>query len=476
VSTLSSHLAMWIAGLVAAVLSIIGGLFALPVILRFARRAGWWLLAAFGFALLVVGPPLLTANRPPDPRLPSLFFDHYATSLVGFGLASFAAIASLIRLLRRPRPGPMPDAPTAEAAGHFPDLEAAWAEIRRRLEQVEIDLAGQNVYLLLAPDEEAAAGLVGAAGLRLFAEAPEGPAPVHAYATADGVLLDCAGASSLGSQDAAGVARLEALCRLLLAERPDCPIVRGVAVVFPNDWAAQADAPRRAGAVRDDLQAIGRVLKVRCPTYAIFTQMEAVPGVPEFLARMTAPMLAQRAGFAVPTTQEFSGDLVDRGLVWMSGWFRSWILNLISADPLDDRGNGQLARLDHEIRRRRKRYRGQLESAFATPRDREPVLFRGCYFVATGAGPDAQAFAAGLLRGPRARLIADHVSTRWGLAAEADDRRYRRLAAVVAIGGGLILVPAWLWMASLSLLWLIGLLALAVAWVVVFLRLPGRRP
>jgi len=98
------------------------------------------------------------------------------------------------------------------------------------------------------------------------------------------------------------------------------------------------------------------------------------------------------------------------------------------------------------------------------------------YFVATGAGPDAQAFAAGLLRGPRARLIADHVSTRWGLAAEADDRRYRRLAAVVAIGGGLILVPTWLWMASLSLLWLIGLLALAVAWVVVFLRLPGRRP
>ena len=469
-SILSSHLAMWIGGLIAAVLSLIGGIFALPVLWKFARRAGWWLLAAFGFALLVVGPLLLPAPRWLDPRLPSLFYDHYRASLLAFGVASFAALAALIRSLRRPRPDALPE----EAAGHFSDLDAAWAEVRRRLDQAEVDLSGQNVYLLIAPDEDAAADLVRSAGLRLFAEAPEGPAPIHAYATADGVLLSCGGASSLGSQDPAGVARLEALCRLLLAERPDCPIVRGVAVLFPNDWAARADAPRCAGAVRDDLQAIGRVLKVRCPTYAIFTQMEAVPGVPEFLARMSAPMLAQRAGFAIPAAHEFDGELVDRGLVWMSGWFRSWILNLISADPLDDRGNGQLARLDHEIRRRRKRYRGLLESAFSTPRDREPVLFRGCYFVATGAGADAQAFSAGLLRGPRARLIADHVSTRWGLAAEADDRRYLRLAAVIAVVGGLVSFPIWLWMATLSPLWLIGLLALIVAWVVVFLRLRGR--
>ena len=470
-SILSSHLAMWIGGLIGAVLALVGGYFALPVLWKIARRVGWWLLAAAGFALLVVGPLLLPPPRALDPRLPSLFYDHYRASLFAFGLASFAALATLTLLLRRPRS----EAPAAEGSeGHFADLDAAWAEIHRRLGQAEIDLADQVVYLLIAPDEEAAADLVRSAGLRLFAEAPEGPAPIHAFATPDGVLLSCAGASSLGTQEPAGVARLEALCRLLLAERPDCPIVGGVAVLFPNGWAAQADAPRRAGAVRDDLQAIGRVLKVRCPTYALFTQMEAVPGLPEFLARMTPPMRSQRAGFAVPTSHEFTGELVDRGLVWMSGWFRTWILNLISADPLDDRGNGQLARLDHEIRRRRKRYRSLLESAFSTPRDREPVLFRGGYFVATGAGPDAQAFSAGLLRGPRARLIADHVSTRWGLAAEAADRRYLRVAAAIAIVGGLLIVPAWLWMASIHSLWLIGLLVMVVAWVVVLLRLPGR--
>ena len=41
-------------------------------------------------------------------------------------------------------------------------------------------------------------------------------------------------------------------------------------------------------------------------------------------------MLDQRVGFAVPASQEFSGDLVQRGLAWMSGWFHSWILNLMA--------------------------------------------------------------------------------------------------------------------------------------------------
>jgi len=51
-----------------------------------------------------------------------------------------------------------------------------------------------------------------------------------------------------------------------------------------------------------------------------------------------------RVGFAVPGSQAFSDDLMSRGLTWMSGWFHSWILNLLSQDPLDTAGNGRFAR------------------------------------------------------------------------------------------------------------------------------------
>lgn len=468
---------MWIAGLVAAVLSIVGGYFALPKVKQLLKGLGWWLVLVAAVALAVVFLFVLPRRYPtggfPDSTLPPFFREGYWAWMLAFVLGSAGSILLLVRFLRARKAAAAGEA--AVGAEPWPELDDAWDEIIVRLEQANIDPADQRVTLLIAPDEEQAAALVRSAGLQVFVEAPAHAAPIHAHATSDGVLLSCSGASDLGASAGRAGQRMEALCRKLLTLQPDCPVVRGVVVLFPIGWASQPESIPRAAALREDLLAIRRVLKVRCPVFALFPQMEIVPGFNEFIGRLAtqvAPhMVDQRVGFAVPITEDFSGELVQGGLVWMSGWFHSWALNLLAGDPLNDRGNGQLITLDGEIRRYRKRLRSLLESAFSTHRESEPVLFRGAYFAATGDARQERAFTAGLLRGPRSRILADHVATSWSAEAEWEDRRYWRFALAVAVVGGLLSLAAWLSIASRTPLGWVGLIAVAVAWLVVFFRM-----
>jgi type VI secretion system protein ImpL len=253
-------------------------------------------------------------------------------------------------------------------------------------------------------------------------------------------------------------------------------MLRGVVVLFPLTWAGQPDSVRWAAAVRDDLRTLQRVLKVRCPVFALFPEMESAPGFLEFIRRMSNPLRQSRCGFAVPTTQVFSGDLIQRGLIWMSGWFHGWILSLMSDDLLNQAGNNRLFCLDLEYRRYRKRMRSLLEAAFATPRDSDPVLFRGCYFVGSGPATNDQAFSGGLLRGARGRVFADHLTTEWTAQAKADDRRYRRLALGVGLGGGSLTLLAWVYIivVTQNAWWWLGLVAVILTWVLAIVRIVRR--
>jgi type VI secretion system protein ImpL len=188
---------------------------------------------------------------------------------------------------------------------------------------------------------------------------------------------------------------------------------------------------------------------------------------------MSNPLRQSRCGFAVPSSQVFSGDLVQRGLTWMSGWFHGWTLSLMSDDVLNPRDNGRLFCLDLEFRRYRKRFRSLLETALTTPRESEPVPFRGCYFVATGPGAEEQAFSAGLLKGSRSRLFAEQMATQWSAEAVEDDRHYRRLALGVGLAGGALTLLAWLYIIVLTQnrWWWLGLGAVCLAWAVTLFRL-----
>jgi type VI secretion system protein ImpL len=191
---------------------------------------------------------------------------------------------------------------------------------------------------------------------------------------------------------------------------------------------------------------------------------------------MPKDVLNGRVGFSVPGSIPFSGELISRGLTWTAGWFHSWILNRMSEDPLDQASNNELFSLGQEVRRFRKRLRAIMEAAFSTHQDVVSVLFQGCYFAATGAAPVQQAFATGLFRGPRSRVIAGHQATRWGVDALDEDRRYRRITLGVALAGGLMALVAWLYIIgeTQNSFWWIGLVALIIAWIYAAIRISSR--
>jgi type VI secretion system protein ImpL len=433
----------------------------------FARVA----LAAIAVAVVVWLPRRYPPRDILSPALPELFLRPFWAWVYGLSLGALFSAVALVRRVRAARAAPE-DAPS-ESAARDPEVDAALKEIRFRLAQAQIDLGRQHVYVLLAPHEDWSEALVRSAGLQVFARAPEGPAPVHAYATAEGVLLSVTGASAFGTQDAQGSARLEDLCRQLLARDPERPTVRGIAVLFPISWAARPESVKWAAAVRDDVRAVQRAMKVRCPVFALHVEMETVPGFLEFIDRMPRDFRSSRVGFSVPISTPFSGDLINRGLTWTAGWFQGWILNRMSENPLEQAANNELASLANEVRRFRKRLRAVMEAAFSTPLGAEPLAFHGCYFAATGPGPGEQAFAAGLLVGARSRVIAAHLATEWTAEARDEDRRYKRVAIGVGTGGVLLTLISWLYIINVTqnpLGW-IGVVVLGLAWAVAAVRL-----
>jgi hypothetical protein len=464
VSGIAARIAMFVAGAV-ALGAVLFGIYVL------ARRAWRWLVA-IAVLLVIVGLVVLLELVLPlrypniDPALP-LFFNYIWTWMLGFTLIALLAMGHAFRLVWIPAASSQID--DDSTTGH-PDLQAALETIELRLAQAQIDLTKSKVFLMLAPDEEVAAAVIQSAGLQLFTQAPEIAAPIHAYASTDGILLSCSGASSFGTQLAQGDGGLEALCRALLARHPDCPLVRGVVVALPADWASQPESPKLAASVRDDLRTIQRILHLRLPVFVLLPQMEAVQGFTEFVRRMPDAMKQSRCGFAIPYTETFSSDLIQRALAWQSGWFHTWILSQMSEDLFNQTGNNLLYCLDHEVRRRRKGWRNVLDAAFSTHRDVEPLLFRGCYFLGTGRGPDEQAFSPGLFRGPRSRVIADRIMTAWSADAIAGDRRYRWLALGVGVAGGLLALFTWSYIVRQNPFWWIGFLGLIAVWLVLIIR------
>jgi type VI secretion system protein ImpL len=266
---------------------------------------------------------------------------------------------------------------------------------------------------------------------------------------------------------------MAALGRLIRSWNPECPPLKGVVVVFPIRWAGQPDSVKWAAAIRDDLQALQRALQVRCPVFAVFTEMETAPGFGELLCRMPDNFKQGRCGFGVPASKSFGGELIQGGIDWMARWFHGWAINLMGEDLLNYAANQRLFSLDQEFRRYRKRLKALVEVAFSSHQSAEPALFRGCYFAATGAAAQERAFASALLGGPLGRVHTEQRATRWTMAAVEADRAIRRVAVVIGIVGALLSLLGWMAILvhSRDRSWLVGLLVVVSGWVITLLRL-----
>jgi hypothetical protein len=408
-----------------------------------------------------------------DERLPTYFMQPYfqwwlmTLSLVAL-YAAFHLVSTWIRVIRGSQPDESGEAPK------FPDLDSAWEEIQNRLSQARYDMGQQKLFLIIAPDESLAAAWVQASGRQFFAIAPVAEeSPIHAYATADGLFLSCAGASAWGRADDEGSGRLENLCRKILALNPDLPVLRGVAVLYPFAKAGTPELLQKAGALRNDLQTIRTDLKVRCPTLAVLCLHESYSGFDEFAVRMPVRLRLNRSGFSVPPKRTLDRPTVTHGLKWFAQWFFSWSLNLMKEDFQNKEGNGKLVSMNAQLWRDLERLCNLFESSFSTHARAEPILVRGCYFSACGPVPENHAFVAGLIKGEGSKMVADAPYTEWSRDAVVVDRRYRLASLGLGLATAAIALPIWydavigrLKKPGVNLPWLgwLGLIGLSALW------------
>jgi IcmF-related N-terminal domain len=378
-----------------------------------------------------------------DEKLPDPFQGYrFPAWLIVLTLAALYLSVHLVVIWIRSRSGAKGDG-SGEPA-RFPDQESAWDEIQIRLSNARYDAGQQKVFLLLSTAESVTASLIRSAGLQFFAQAPvDENAPIHAYATADGLFISCAGASSWGRGDDEGTARLIDLCRKLLALNPEQPVLRGLAVVYPMERAASAELLQGIGALRNDFQTIRGELNVRCPTFAVFCQHEPYAGFDEFAARIPPDVRARRCGFSVPLAQPFDRVAMRKGLGWLVQWFSTWSIKLMTDDYHDKESNSRLVLMNAQLWRDLPALCHLLDVSFSTHARAEPILVRGCYFVACAPDPDSQAFATGLVNGKTSKMIADAGYTSWSRDAGAIDRRYHLAALGLALCAAAISLSIW---------------------------------
>ncbi len=422
----------------------ITGAIAAGIALMWSKYPVRWILGLITAGLILA--VVVYSDRVPwdlDPALPSAFLPPYFLIWVlVLTLAVLYLSVHLIGVWIRARGGV--ETNRSGEPARFPDLETAWDEIQIRLSHAQYDAGQQKVFLLLGTEESVAAALIRSAGLQFFAQAPvDENAPIHAYATADGLFISCAGASTWGRGDEEGTARLVELCRKIRALNPEQPVLRGVAILYPMEKSASPELLQRVGALRNDLQTIRAELTVRCPTLAVFCLHESYAGFDEFAVRIPPNVRVRRCGFSVPLAQPFNHATALKGLGWLVQWFSMWSLKLMTDDYHLTEGNSNLVIMNAQLWRDLPALCHLIEVSFSTHARAEPILVRGCYFVACGPNPENQAFVTGLVNGKASKIIADAPYTSWSRGADAIDRRYRLAALGLGLATAAIVLPIW---------------------------------
>ena len=158
--------------------------------------------------------------------------------------------------------------------------------------------------------------------------------------------------------------------------------------------------------MRNDLQTIRAELNVRCPTLAVFCLRESYAGFDEFAARIPHNV---RVGSAASRSRRpaVRSRAALKGLGWLVQWFSMWSLKLMTDEYHHTQGTANLVTMKPQLWRDLPALCHLIEVSFSTHARAEPILVRGCYFVACGPDPEGHAFAAGLINGKASKIIAD---------------------------------------------------------------------
>jgi hypothetical protein len=272
------------------------------------------------------------------------------------------------------------------------------------------------------------------------AAAPPASPEVSGPATDLGVRANVSAQQSLQQTQ-----RLQYVCRLLsLARQPLCP-VNGMLTLLPFEavQAAPTDVQKLQRAVKSDLTTIQRELQLRSPVSALVIGLEDERGFRELVRRVGRDRAAaQRFGRRFEVRALATPDELRALSAHVCGAFEDWIYTLFREHgSLSRPGNTRLYSLLCKVRCTLKpRLSGVLGEGFGYDArfmsDDDRIPFSGCYFAATGATPDRQAFVRGVID----KLIDEQEQVEWTGQALRSDRWYRRLTMLGIIVNLVLLI------------------------------------
>ena len=171
--------------------------------------------------------------------------------------------------------------------------------------------------------------------------------------------------------------------------------------------------------------------KLRFPVTALVVAMEQEKGFCELIRRIGREHAArQRFGQRFDIRREPTPEELRRFSSYVSGVFEDWVYTLFRDEKvLSHPGNPALYNLLCKVRRS---FQARLSDVLAKgfgfdPEvDFHPPLFSGCYFAATGAQPERQAFVSGVL----SKLREEQEDVEWTNEAWMADERRRKIAII----------------------------------------------
>lgn len=245
-------------------------------------------------------------------------------------------------------------------------------------------------------------------GLQDQLQGSGGTVNMNWWFTNDAVILDTAGRYMFNEVQAGASSEWTEFLRLLVRNRPQCPI-NGLLLVIPAnslilDTADQIEA--KGGQIAQQLDRIQRTLEVRFPVYIVVTKCDLVNGFREFFDGLNDPRLQhQILGWSnpAPLDQAFNPELVDEHLKSVAAKLSQRRLGLL-LDPVA-RESEQSRRIDEvdslyslpeSFLRLGPRLRRYLEMIFVAGEwSPKPLFLRGIYF--TSSMREGQAIDAELM-------------------------------------------------------------------------------
>ena len=237
--------------------------------------------------------------------------------------------------------------------------------------------------------------------------------------------------------------RLRYVCRLVnTARKPFCGI-NGLVTVVPSQWAAEG-SPDFSHVVAQDIRVLHESLEMLFPVACLFSGLEAMGGLPEFLSRSMdvnrAFSAEVKAGSRFPTGRPIDPESASWVTKYCVGWFRDWIYSTFKKNPSSS-SNIRLYRLLSEISDRRRSFARLLTGGFGQLMGDQPVRLLGVYFN----GRDAQSRSHVFVRQLLDNVLAEQDAVVWSPQRIARDDAARTWTyGVYAVIGLLVMADVYL--------------------------------